>query len=90
MRFISGYKPATKVKSSPKDIKPPDLWIHDMEMKNIKGQNPDTMTVSPIPREDQDGKHMDDSPAGMDLDMDKRRNSFVSKWEGPAYCPYLE
>lgn len=37
----------------PKDVKPPDLWIHhDMELKNLdkNSDNEGSMTVTPIPR----------------------------------------
>lgn len=59
------YKKAP-VKPGPKDIKPPDLWIHheNMELKNMeKSNNSDgTMVVTPIPRGgDPDGKMMDES-----------------------------
>ena len=67
------------VKGGPKDVKPPDLWIHDMELKSLdKGGSGETttMTVTPIPRNSQEMK--EDSPAGMG--MDKRRNSFVRKY----------
>ena len=81
----------TGVKGGPKDVKPPDLWIHDMELKSLEkgggnggGNGPGettTMTVTPIPRNPQDVKG--DSPAGMGLGMDHRRNSFIRK-----YCPH--
>ena len=68
-----GYKPANK---GPKDLKPPDLWIDQMEMKGIEKNNPETTaSVSPLPRGDmQDAKSLEDE--GM---MDTRRNSFISK-----------
>ena len=75
------YKKAP-IKPGPKDLKPPDLWIHheQMELKNMdkSGSNSDgTMVVSPIPRSggDPDAKSTDDS-AGM---MDVRRISSHSK-----------
>jgi neogenin len=71
-----GYMPANKgvIKGGPKDIKPPDLWIHDMEMKNLDKNNPEsTMTVTPIRRKSQDMKGDDGCS-----DMDKRRNSFMN------------
>lgn len=73
----------TAVKSGPKDVKPPDLWIHDMELKNLdKGNNGEatTMTVTPIPRNSQEIKN--DSPPGME--MDRKRNSFIRKYRSSS------
>ena len=69
-----GYKPANK---SPKDLKPPDLWIDQMELKNMdKGAHETTASVSPLPRDHPDAKAVDDDGTGI---MDRRRNSFISE-----------
>lgn len=54
-----------KGKGQGRDLKPPDLWIHDnMEMKNIdKGQRSEsTLTMSTTRRSSNDYRSMDDLP----------------------------
>ncbi|XP_062579893.1 neogenin-like isoform X4 [Saccostrea cucullata] len=54
-----------KAKGQGRDLKPPDLWIHDnMEMKNIdKGQRSEsTLTMSTTRRSSNDYRSMDDLP----------------------------
>ena len=80
--FRRGYHPANKgIKGGPKDsLKPPDLWIHDMEMKSMKGQGDGSMSgMTSIPHHgSQDIKDVDDSHPGTHT-LDRRRSSFNSK-----------
>ena len=74
MYYFRGYQPANK--AGPKDLKPPDLWIHheQMEMKNIdKGNQSDTnMSTSPIRHSNHDIRSVSDF-------NDSSRNSFISR-----------
>lgn len=79
-----------KGKGQGRDLKPPDLWIHDnMEMKNIdKGQRSEsTLTMSTTRRSSNDYRSMDDLPPYHE---DRSKNSSlvqgINKFE---YMDYI-
>ena len=80
----AGYKPANK---GPKDLKPPDLWIDQMELRSVdKGNRETTASVSPLPRDLPDKGMMDDDGTGI---MDRRPSSFISECGGALHARFI-
>ena len=81
-----------KGKGQGRDLKPPDLWIHDnMEMKNIdKGQRSEsTLTMSTTRRSSNDYRSMDDLPPYHE-DRSKIIVSFSHNYlSGACYLPII-
>ncbi|XP_013387953.1 neogenin isoform X2 [Lingula anatina] len=74
-RRRSGYHPSSKSKGpGPKDLKPPDLWIHhDLELKSMdKNSDHETsMTMTPIPRSSQE--KLDDDQNQFETTVNEER-----------------
>ncbi|XP_071098730.1 neogenin-like isoform X2 [Haliotis cracherodii] len=89
---IRSYKSPNKpLKGMPKDVKPPDLWIHQpnhMEMgkmdKSQRSESNMSVATSTLRRSSRGSSdRLDEFPPGLDI-MDKRRNSFVGESGYPS------
>lgn len=85
--YMSPAKGKTTKAPTPKDVKPPDLWIHHdhVEMKNLdKSDTRDPSAPPPPAQRNPECSKGEEMPPGMDIE--KRRNSFVgdSSYLSPA------
>ena len=77
---MSPAKGKTTKAPTPKDVKPPDLWIHHdhVEMKNLdKSDTRDPSAPPPPVQRNPECSKGEEMPPGMDIE--KRRNSFVGR-----------
>ncbi|XP_046562844.1 LOW QUALITY PROTEIN: neogenin-like [Haliotis rubra] len=90
-RRESTSPPNKPLKGIPKDVKPPDLWIHQpnhMEMgkmdKSQRSESNMSVATSTLRRSSRGSSdRLDEFPPGLDI-MDKRRNSFVGESGYPS------
>lgn len=70
-----GYMPANKSKSNGKDLKPPDLWIHDrIEMKDVNKSDDVDEGTAMMSRESQESNDYIGDQVGFDQrDFDRQR-----------------
>ncbi|XP_041356167.1 neogenin-like isoform X3 [Gigantopelta aegis] len=88
---LSYKSPNKPVKGIQKDVKPPDLWIHqpnnlelDKMSKSHRSESNMSVATSTMRRSSQGSSdRLDDLPPGMDA-LDKRRNSFVGESGYPS------